>query len=315
MEAQASYDVIPASHPEYKIVNIEDFAMTADRVVAQARLIQDVMEKIMKKDEHFGTIPGTNKPSLYKPGAEKLSVTFRLVPRYEVKQVDLQNGHREYQIICTLIHAPTGQFFGQGVGSCSTMESKYRYRNVADYEVTDNPIPKDAKERKAEYRKQGYGMKKVEGEWKWVQYKDAARQENPDIADTYNTVLKMAKKRAHVDAVLTATAASDIFTQDIEDMPEFSNGHKHQDEIPDHKPTEKPKQKITKKELTFIERCASAKQAVGQDFYYQLLGTMGFEHCTELPEDQQESFLNVLREQAKINAKKAKETSAMPEGM
>ena len=28
----------------------------------------------------------------------------------------------------------------------------------------------------------------------------------------------MAKKRAHVDAVLTATAASDIFTQDVEDM-------------------------------------------------------------------------------------------------
>jgi hypothetical protein len=28
----------------------------------------------------------------------------------------------------------------------------------------------------------------------------------------------MAKKRAHIDATLTATAASDIFTQDIEDM-------------------------------------------------------------------------------------------------
>jgi hypothetical protein len=28
----------------------------------------------------------------------------------------------------------------------------------------------------------------------------------------------MAKKRAHIDAVLTCTAASDIFTQDIEDI-------------------------------------------------------------------------------------------------
>lgn len=41
---------------------------------------------------------------------------------------------------------------------------------------------------------------------------------NPNIADTYNTVLKMAKKRAHVDASITACAASDIFTQDIEEM-------------------------------------------------------------------------------------------------
>jgi hypothetical protein len=104
------------------------------------------------------------------------------------------------------------------VGICSTMESKYRYRNVADYDVTDMAIPKDAKEKKAEYRKQGYGMKKVGNEWAWVQYKDADKTENPDIADVYNTVLKMAKKRAQVDATLTCTAASDIFTQDIEDM-------------------------------------------------------------------------------------------------
>jgi len=45
----------------------------------------------------------------------------------------------------------------------------------------------------------------------------AGRVENTDLADTYNTVLKMAKKRALVDATLTATAASDIFNQDLED--------------------------------------------------------------------------------------------------
>jgi hypothetical protein len=39
--------------------------------------------------------------------------------------------------------------------------------------------------------------------------------ENADIADVYNTVLKMAKKRAHIDATLTATGAADMFTQDL----------------------------------------------------------------------------------------------------
>jgi hypothetical protein len=47
---------------------------------------------------------------------------------------------------------------------------------------------------------------------------DEGRSENPDIADLYNTVLKMAKKRAFVDATITATAASDFFTQDVEDF-------------------------------------------------------------------------------------------------
>ena len=59
-------------------------------------------------------------------------------------------------------------------------------------------------------------MQKVDGVWRWVKYKSGDKQENPDIADVYNTVLKMAKKRAHIDAILTATGASDIFTQDYE---------------------------------------------------------------------------------------------------
>ena len=48
----------------------------------------------------------------------------------------------------------------------------------------------------------------------------AGKVENPDIADCYNTVLKISKKRAYVDATIAATAASDIFTQDLEDLTE-----------------------------------------------------------------------------------------------
>jgi hypothetical protein len=64
----------------------------------------------------------------------------------------------------------------------------------------------------------GYGTGKVDDIWQICLIGE--KMENPDIADQYNTVLKMAKKRAHVDAILTATGASDIFTQDVEDMPE-----------------------------------------------------------------------------------------------
>ena len=39
-----------------------------------------------------------------------------------------------------------------------------------------------------------------------------------DFFSQINTVLKMAKKRAYVDAILTATGASGIFTQDMEDI-------------------------------------------------------------------------------------------------
>jgi len=45
------------------------------------------------------------------------------------------------------------------------------------------------------------------------------------IFDIRNTIQKMAEKRAFVSAVLMATGASDIFTQDIEDFPELIEGH------------------------------------------------------------------------------------------
>lgn len=197
--------------------------LTAASIRAQVNLIQGVMKEVMQDGQHYGLIPGCGKkPSLLKPGAEKLSLTFRLRPVMgdgDIDVLDMGNGHREYRIRCHILNYG-GVEMATGVGSASTMESKFRYRNVADYELTDQPIPKDAKEKKIEYRKQGFGMKLVDGVWAWVKYGDSEKTETPDIADVYNTVLKMGKKRAYVDGILSATAASDIFTQDLEDIVE-----------------------------------------------------------------------------------------------
>ena len=43
-------------------------------------------------------------------------------------------------------------------------------------------------------------------------------QENQDMSRRMNSAIKMAKKRSFVDAVLSATASSWLFTQDIDDM-------------------------------------------------------------------------------------------------
>jgi len=201
-------------------------AMTPATVVAQVQLIQMVMEKVMKKDEHYGVIPGCGaKPSLLKAGAEKLSLTFRLAPSYDVTPKDLPNGHREYYVKCTLTHIPTDKVFGQGVGTCSTMEGKYRFRKgeLLCPDCGKATIIKGKQEFGGGWV--CYGKKGGCGK-KWTDKDNpfggvsADRVEHDNPADHFNTVLKMAKKRAHVDSVLTATAASDIFTQDVEDMPE-----------------------------------------------------------------------------------------------
>jgi len=225
------------------VVNFEDYAMNVDSVVRQVNLIQDVMSKVMRVDEHYGTIPGCQKPSLYKPGAEKLGFTFRLAPEYDVSTINMSNGHREYQVKCRLRHIPTGSMVGEGEGSCTTMEGKFRFRG-GEKESTGQTVPKEYWNLKKDGKMSeaidliggpGYGVGKIDGKWEICSIGEKQEHDNP--ADYYNTCLKMAKKRAHVDAILTATAASDIFTQDVEDMPEVIPGAKQETE---KKATTKP---------------------------------------------------------------------------
>jgi hypothetical protein len=242
-----------------QVVNVEDFAMNAFTIQRQVNIIQEVMQQVMKSGEHYGSIPGCgNKPTLLKPGAEKLGLTFRFAPSYDISKADMPDGHREYMIVCTLTHINSGFVVGQGVGSCSTMEGKYRYRKAGHKCPSckkEDTIIKGKKEYGGGWvcfaKKGGCGAKFKDGD-KDIEGQDTGRVEHDNPADYYNTVLKMGKKRAHVDAILTATAASDLFTQDIEDMPEVIPGSIVK-ETPKAKPTSSQKKQnaVTPKRMAY----------------------------------------------------------------
>lgn len=189
-----------------------------DDLLNKVALVMEVQERIMKQGEHYGTVPGCgDKPALFKAGAEKLGMTFRLKPTFNVSERDMGNGHREYRVDCLLSDGT------MGVGTCSTMESKYRYRQG------ERKCPECGKATiitgKKEYgggflcfaKKGGCGAKFADDDQRITgQFVGKVEHDNP--ADFYNTCLKMGKKRAHVDAIITATACSDIFTQDVEEM-------------------------------------------------------------------------------------------------
>lgn len=202
-------------------------ALTPADIIGQVALIQQVMAGVMHDGEHFGRIPGCGeKPSLLKPGAEKLAMTFRLAPEYDIKVEDLGGDHRDYLVVCSLRSLTSREFVGQGVGSCSTKEAKYRFRTGA-VEFTGEPVPSEYWDTRKDdpagalelIGGRGHSTKKNPdtGMWEIVVAGEKVEHDNP--ADTYNTVLKMAQKRAFIAAILSATAASDIFTQDLEDLP------------------------------------------------------------------------------------------------
>lgn len=202
--------------------------LTVEDLIAQVRKVQEVMQALMKDGEHYGVIPGTkSKPTLLKPGAEKLCLLFRLDPEYEVMEQTRDGDHLTIMVRCVLFHSPTGQRRGSGLGSCSTRESKYAYRKG------DRKCPKCDKETIRKSKDGGwYCWRKIDGCGatfrdgdQSIEGQSVGRVANPDVPDTYNTVLKMGTKRALIAAVLNVTAASDIFTQDLEDLPSAGEEH------------------------------------------------------------------------------------------
>jgi len=196
--------------------------LSVSAVKTQTLKVKELMQSVMEEDLHYGKIQGCgNKQNLFKAGAEKIGFMFRLSPEFDIVKNELTGAHREYEVKCILTHIPSGNVMGEGVGLCSSMESKYRYRSTSTEEDTGKEVPKAYWDNRDQnlLGGAGFGPKKMDnGKWHIVKRSKGDKEENPDIADTYNTVLKMAKKRAFVDAVITATSASDFFTQDLEDI-------------------------------------------------------------------------------------------------
>lgn len=216
---------------ENQEIQISERALTAVDVRKQVNLIQSVMKEVMKDGTHYGVVPGCgDKKTLLKSGAEVLGMTFRLAPEYEELSGSYENDIGVfYKIDCKLVHIPTGQVVGHGRGICSSREKKYKTRSVYFSKATDE----EKTIGKLSTRMDKYGKS----------YDVVIVPQDPwDVA---NTVYKMACKRAQVAAILNATAASDMFTQDIEDLPD---GTVIEDELKSGKPVVAMPQEKVKEE-------------------------------------------------------------------
>lgn len=151
---------------------------------------QQIVQKTLKRGHDYGVIPGTDKPTLLKPGAEKILMLMGLTSEYHITEriQDYEEGFFAFTVRCELYK--NGTKITEGVGHCNTKEKKYK---------------------------------------------------NQDPYTLANTCLKMAKKRAQIDATLTVASLSEVFTQDIEDMTEFIQ----QEKLETMTPTDAANMKIT----------------------------------------------------------------------
>lgn len=196
--------------------------VTAGELTARLDVIKQAMEQAMTVDVDYGQIPGTQKPTLLKPGAEKLGVLFQLDLQIDNEKVWGPGDHLTVISRATVFHSPTGTRMGYGEGICTSREKKYgkrqRKQTCPDCEAEAILLSRDESEGYFCWRKRGGCGHKFPRNDERITKQETGEVENPELPDTWNTVVKMAEKRARVDAILAVTGASALFTQDAEDL-------------------------------------------------------------------------------------------------
>jgi hypothetical protein len=178
----------PAIVPAGSVVLTPKNQSMIEAAVQAREVLDQMMQRVLVLGTDIAIIPGTDKPALTAAGAETIASTLQLRPEFLVAREILPDPAAKvdgvpllsYSVRCLIYSRETDALLGEGVGACNSWEVKYRYR----------------------WEGKGSERKRVE---------------NRDVWDLQNTILKMAKKRAFVDAVLVVTGAHRLFTQDVEE--------------------------------------------------------------------------------------------------
>ncbi len=187
-------EIIPEDDPPYALVKRAPIGIATGPVVSPEQYvairerIEALIRETFKEGVDYGVVPGTNKPTLLKPGAEKARSWFGYGSEFpkdrERETHDRDGDYFEAVYTCRMFDPSTGVTVAECEGSTSSDEARY-----------------------------------------WNARHDVKQGKRPQrLADQVNTIRKMAQKRAYVGAALFACALSGRFTQDVEDLPRGALG-------------------------------------------------------------------------------------------
>ena len=168
---------------------------TSNALIDKSKAFNEFKEFIkndLKDGVDFGKIPSVEKPCLFKAGGEKIQLYLGLTPQYKLL-------HREF----VPNQVRKDKVWNDVTKKYQEVES---VRNYYCWEWSCELWHGSVKVA------EGVGMGNTEEDKYVSQYKGA---KTPD--SLANTVMKISKKRAFMDAIIGVSGVSDIFTQDLED--------------------------------------------------------------------------------------------------
>jgi len=169
----------------------------------QIGLLQGLTRDLLTREVDYGRIPGTPADCLWGPGAAMIISAFNCY----AGERRLLSLHDEGDRIAVLLEVPlisraSGKVMATGVGAASTLETKYKYRWLSEAEIPS--LDGDT-----------IATFKTRDRNGTVEY----RVPNPEHGELLNTILKMASKRAEVDAAESLPGVASVL------RALFTNGH------------------------------------------------------------------------------------------
>jgi ribosomal protein L37AE/L43A len=203
----------------------QDYGIDVGRVVAMRAAVEEVIKKVLREGEHYGALPGVQgkdgkppKKMLFQPGAEVLCQVFRLRPEYQELSVVERDDFISLKLKCRLFNSVTGEQVGEAIGSANSREDKYASQVAAKLCPTCG-APTIFKSKDGGWfcwaKKGGCGATFAEEDKKMLDQTGTVSIVR--LYGLYHTLESIAQKRCFVKATRTATATSDIFTD--EDAP------------------------------------------------------------------------------------------------
>jgi len=209
MEVEASAVLAPGTDlAAYQPQVVEEYRpriiMAPDEASALDRQLRDMMRGVLTDGVDFGVIPGTgSKPTLLKPGAEKLLQWFGF--GHSTEKVETERDDAGNRLGVTYRCVITKAMQDGRTVVVASCEGYAGYDEDRFFTTAEQARAKaEASERRWAAKD---GRQPNKAKWEF-----AAEYRAP-----WNSVIKMSQKRALVGAALQATSASTLFTQDLED--------------------------------------------------------------------------------------------------
>ena len=129
-----SNDIIEVQAKQVSDIKVSErsIAELKERIGMMKTFVKEQLNEGIHND--YAVIPGTQKQTLLKPGAEKLLLLFGLGFRFEILNsvIDFASSEVSFLVKCEGFRKATKEVMGEYIAFCSNQEKKYVRQNASD---------------------------------------------------------------------------------------------------------------------------------------------------------------------------------------